>query len=306
MLQEMRRQTLSLSGTSDPLVQGFLLAIDAWSYDAAAELCLEGWISSCLSPSALVPVVCRHVRFTVDVCQWSSAGDAETHFYHRLARLLDAIGPARSTPDELLRRIESFGQVSCWLKVAGDAKAEVLKDAIGRRPPGAGECTLELGAFVGYSAIRFAGQVLALRGSRDFCGVSLEIDPVHAAVSRHHLDRASLSGHAEIWVGQLQDTMSRTVEAFGWDSFAFIFMDQRGTTFHEDLAQLERLHALAASSQSTADNTVKPGSPIYLWHVVVGATDIFATSLWSVPEFALDTIEDWQAVSVVLGRRHIS
>ena len=92
--------------------------------------------------------------------------------------------------------------------------------------------------------------------------MSLEIDPIHVAVSRHHLDRALLSLHAEIWVGQLQDTMARVVEAFGANCLAFIFMDQRGTTFHEDLAKLEGMTTIAPLANTTADNTLKPGSPV--------------------------------------------
>lgn len=132
-------------------------------------------------------------------------------------------------------------------------------------------------------------------------GVSLEIDPIHVAVSRHHLDRAKLSGTAEIWVGQLQDTMPRVSEALGAGSLAFVFMDQRGTTFHEDLTQLERIAGMATESHSTADNTVKPGSPVYLWHVVVGSSQSFDTALWAMSEFALEEIEDWQAVSFLRG-----
>eukprot|EP00445_Apocalathium_hangoei_P087530 CAMPEP_0204216294 /NCGR_PEP_ID=MMETSP0361-20130328/78063_1 /ASSEMBLY_ACC=CAM_ASM_000343 /TAXON_ID=268821 /ORGANISM="Scrippsiella Hangoei, Strain SHTV-5" /LENGTH=415 /DNA_ID=CAMNT_0051181139 /DNA_START=13 /DNA_END=1260 /DNA_ORIENTATION=- len=305
LLAKMHQSATEPGGTTDALVRGFLLAVDAWRHDAAQEMRLHAWISATLPPSALTRAACR-MSVSIDMHHISPQCESRNPFYQRLARLLDVTSTAPCSAEGVLREIECFGHVSSWLKVAGDSKAEVLACAIERRPPLRGECTLELGAFVGYSAIRFARQVSALRGGLDLCGISLEIDPIHVAVSRHHLDRASLSTRAEIWVGQLQDTMFRAVEVLGCESIAFVFMDQRGTTFHEDLAQLERMQALAAASQCTADNTLKPGSPVYLWHVAVGAACSFSTSLWSMSEFALEAIEDWQAVSLLRGSRENS
>ena len=57
----------------------------------------------------------------------------------------------------------------------------------------------------------------------------------------------------------LQDTMPRVLEVIGATSTVFVFMDQRGTTFHEDLQQLELLLAMAPVAHVTADNTLKPG-----------------------------------------------
>mmetsp|Transcript_2774 Transcript_2774/g.5008 ORF Transcript_2774/g.5008 Transcript_2774/m.5008 type:complete len:417 (-) Transcript_2774:11-1261(-) len=303
LLEEFRRSALTPGGISDPLVRSILLAIDAWRGDVISEIRLESWISSSLPTSALSDIVSRAVQVTPEASRMAWEETRSNHFYRRLARLLEATAEADSTPEGILLCIESFGSVSSWLKVAGEAKAEVLADTISRRCPNHGESTLELGAFVGYSAIRFARQVALLRGKGEggLGGASLEIDPIHVAVSRHHLDRAKLAGAAEIWVGQLQDTMPRVSEALGAGSLAFVFMDQRGTTFHEDLAQLERIAVMATESHSTADNTVKPGSPVYLWHVAVGASQSFDTVLWAMSEFALEEIEDWQAVSLLRG-----
>jgi len=311
LLAAFRRSVLSLDGTADPLVHGFLLAIAGWQANAAGECGLEAAISASLPPGALRGAVCPLATAAAGL---AAAGaprergveEAKGPLYRRLARLLEATAAAGGGAEDVLRSIESFGHVSSWLKVAGGSKAAVLAGALGRRAPLAGEVALELGAFVGYSALRFARQLTTLNRCNDHgrlgaClgGISLEIDPVHAAVSRHHVDLAGLAGAAEIWVGQLQDTMPRTVEACGADSLAFVFMDQRGTTFHEDLAGLECLSAMAPLAHVTADNTVKPGAPVYLWHVVVGARGNFLTELWALEEFALDAIEDWQSVSLL-------
>lgn len=281
-------------GARDPLVFSLLLAAEAWRGRSVHELALETALASFL-PGALPLVVSVRVRPTL------CAELPEQHFYRRLARLVDATDGTAGRAEELLRRIEDFGHVSSWLKVAGDDKAEVLADALARLPPQLGECILELGCFVGYTAARFALQLTGQRPpSAGLSGVSLEIDPVHVAVSRYHLDLARLSPVAEVWVGQLQDTMAKAPESLGSHGIGLVFMDQRGTTFHEDLAQLECLHAPAALSHITADNTVKPGSPIFLWHLCSGILQHrFLTQLWSMPEFALADIEDWQAVALL-------
>lgn len=307
MIGEFERSAQSsVCGQSDALVYSMLLAIHVWQGDGLVEVVLESWVSATLTPSILTSVVSCILPATLTLSNGSSKSESANPLYQRLARLMDVTEALPSTPEDVLRRIEAFGHVSSWLKVAGDAKAEVLADAIDRRPLQRHECTLELGAFVGYSAIRFAGQTSATREPRGLCGVSLEIDPVHVAVSRRHLAQAKLSSVAEVWVGQLQDTMPRAGEALGELCLAFTFMDQRGTTFHEDLMLLERMPALAPISHVTADNTVKPGSPVFIWHVALGASQRFCTQLWSVPEFALASIEDWQSVSLVLGDQELA
>lgn len=303
MMGAFDRSAQSVCGPSDALVYSMLLAINVWQGHGLVEYVLESWVSATLTPSILTNVVCCVLPATLMRSNDFSKSESANPFYQRLARLVDVTEDLPSTPQDVLRRIEAFGHVSSWLKVAGDEKAEVLADAIKRRPLHCHECTLELGAFVGYSAIRFAGQTSSIRKPRSLCGVSLEIDPVHVAVSRRHLAQAKLSNVAEVWVGQLQDTMPRVGEVLGERCLAFTFMDQRGTTFHEDLMLLERMPALAPISHVTADNTVKPGSPVFIWHVALGASRRFRTQLWSMPEFALVSIEDWQSVSLLLGDR---
>eukprot|EP00747_Dinoflagellata_sp_TGD_P120370 gnl/TRDRNA2_/TRDRNA2_173224_c0_seq2.p1 gnl/TRDRNA2_/TRDRNA2_173224_c0~~gnl/TRDRNA2_/TRDRNA2_173224_c0_seq2.p1 ORF type:complete len:358 (-),score=41.71 gnl/TRDRNA2_/TRDRNA2_173224_c0_seq2:14-1087(-) len=302
MLLEFTDSVLSC-GLADPLVCGMLLSVDAWNHHADAALCLESAMSATLLHGHLANVVSCIGPQRLPPSSASRVQSEESPFHRRLARLLDITAGRAGSPDEILSRIESFGSVCSWLKIAGETKAAVLADAIDRRLPGTGECTLEFGAFVGYSAIRFAQQVSRRR--HDECilitGVSLEIDPIHVAISRHHLDCAGLSTAGEVWVGQLQDTMPRVLEAIGATSTAFVFMDQRGTTFHEDLQQLELLAAMAPVAHVSADNTLKPGAPEFLWHVAIGALTSFNTGLWTMSEFALETIEDWQAVSLTLG-----
>mmetsp|Transcript_111100 Transcript_111100/g.309399 ORF Transcript_111100/g.309399 Transcript_111100/m.309399 type:complete len:181 (-) Transcript_111100:115-657(-) len=79
-------------------------------------------------------------------------------------------------------------------------------------------------------------------------------------------------------------------------------MDQRGTSFHEDLQQLELLHVLGVESRVLADNCLKPGAPFFVWHVT--SSGIYNTMIWTVPEFASEEIEDWMVVCKYDGMPH--
>lgn len=198
--------------------------------------------------------------------------------------------------------MEGFGRgVGQWLKVAGGDKADVTEAALRARGrlPGY-EVSTEFGAFVGYSGIRFAVLVLAARGHGAAAspgGVSFEVDPVHAAVARHFVDLAGLARGAEVWLGLLQDTVALLPERTGEASETFGFMDQRGTTFHEDLELLERMRLLPPHAAITADNVNKPGAPVFLWHLTRCPQLASSTVLWSLREFASEAVEDWQAAA---------
>lgn len=148
----------------------------------------------------------------------------------------------------------------------------------------------EFGTFVGYTAVRLAGW-FASPGAcpRSF---SLEVDPVHQALSRRLLALAGLARRAEVWAGQVRDLLPRLVEELGIRSCVFTFADHRGTRFHEDFAGLARVCGPAVGLQAVADNVLNPGGPVFAWGLRTAAY----ARLWSLPEFLSPDKEDWMAV----------
>ncbi|CAK9053923.1 unnamed protein product [Durusdinium trenchii] len=221
----------------------------------------------------------------------------------------------RITADWVLKEIDKFAQgLGKWLKVAGDDKAEILKHSIGSRPLTEHKTMVEFGSFVGYTATRMGravelcyekgyadGSILfedsRLQGANRI--TSMEIDPVHACIARHVLDMSRLSHIVEVWIGQVKDLIPRLIEEHGEMSLNMVFMDQRGTTFHDDLSQLEELSLMFPNCRIVADNCVKPGSPVYCWHTTV--SERYKTTNYSLNEFLESTIEDWQVVCDYLG-----
>lgn len=308
---------------ADALAHGLVLSDAAWRMSALEDAGLHLALGHSLPDCAL-----RELFWPMQLKTTSRLRPAIFatlhHSYRKLSRCVDhvagavAVEAASSRTSgaaerglRVLRCIEGFAQdIGQWLKVAGGDKARVTEAALQQAMAAAsdlggssGLAFVEFGAFVGYSTIRFA--LCALQGSgvagdaaltsRRLLGASFEVDPVHAAVARHFLDLAGLASYAEVWLGLLQDALPLVPERTGEASAQFIFMDQRGTTFHEDMEQIERLRLLPPGSSIAADNVLKPGAPVFLWNLAQSCC--FHSTLWSMGEFASEAIEDWQAIA---------
>jgi len=294
---------------SDALVHGMLLSIGEWRMAAPEERRLQFALGRGLPPCALRTLWLQGEGNTLPA---PMVFESLYHMYQKLSKCVDYVA-AGTRPflgaAHVLKRIESYGQdLGQWLKIAGGDKARVTEDALERRGAEEHEISAEFGAFVGYSGIRFARCILSsaapvaarsgissLSHHRGLAGCSLEVDPIHVSVARHFIDLAGLSSWAEVWLGLLQDTLAVIPERAGERAMAFSFMDQRGTTFHTDLAHIEKMRLLPIYAAATADNVNKPGAPILLWHLT--RTSSFDTVLWSMGEFASEYIEDWQSVA---------
>lgn len=232
------------------------------------------------------------------------------HLETRILEMEAMNGLHRVSAEWVLREIDKFSQgLGKWLKVAGDDKAEILRHSMYSRPLTEFKTMVEFGAFVGYTACRMGraveltyekgyadGSILFEDSRLQGCNrvTTMELDPIHACIARHVVDIARLSHVVEVWIGQVKDLIPRLLEEHGDLNINMVFMDQRGTTFHDDLSQLEELRLMHPGCRLVADNTVKPGAPVYCWHTTV--SDCYTTVNYSLHEFLETTIEDWQVV----------
>jgi len=155
---------------------------------------------------------------------------------------------------------------------------------------------VELGAYVGYSGLRLAGAVGAQRIHNEAWRVtSLEVDPIHVCIARHLLNIGGRASLAEVRTGQVRDLLPRIMDEVGEHSIGLLFMDHRGTRFHEELYILERQVSLSVQMDTIADNVLHPGAPIFLWEETQPRARRCA-DIWSLPEFGSEgMIEDWMA-----------
>merc|ERR1712217_913558 len=132
---------------------------------------------------------------------------------------------------------------------------------------------------------------------------SLEVDPLHVRIARHMLHLGERSGLAEVRTGQVRDLISRIVDEVGEISAGLVFMDHRGTRFHEELRLFERHCMLSAQMDTICDNVLHPGAPVFLWEETRPKV-ARAAVVWSLPEFGGEgCIEDWMAFERYEPRR---
>eukprot|EP00439_Symbiodinium_sp_Y106_P073510 s644_g13.t2 len=105
-------------------------------------------------------------------------------------------------------------------------------------------------------------------------------------------------------IGHSKDILPRLGKLDGDQKFAFVFMDQKGSRFHEalgnwDLKLLADRDQLCDGAVVVADNVLKPGAPIFLYLLAEAAKrGESATEIVELQEFAMPA-EDWMSVSTL-------
>lgn len=217
--------------------------------------------------------------------------------YAKEIRLLQHVfrTAVRGKPNTVCDAIEKFGEGVLrgqWLKVAGAGKVPVLQACVQAAPPGG--FVLEIGAYCGFSSSKLAQAV------PDAHITTLEVDPVHVIISRNIHQFGGLQQQIDVWTGHSKDILSRLSGRYGGPGnllYSVAFFDQKGSRYDEDLTTLERLGMLYPGSVCVADNVLKPGAPILLWHVGQSGPGGYHAQVVSMREFAMPA-EDWMSVSV--------
>jgi catechol O-methyltransferase len=137
----------------------------------------------------------------------------------------------------------------------GDEKGAILdKEVIAKSPM----LALELGGYCGYSAIRIAR--LMPEGSRF---ISLEINPLFAAIATKLIELAGLSHKVQVIVGAAADSMAKLAET-SQGQVDFVLIDHWKDRYLPDAQALLASGLLRDGAVLFADNVVFPGAPDYL------------------------------------------
>ncbi|CAK9066507.1 unnamed protein product [Durusdinium trenchii] len=218
-------------------------------------------------------------------------------FHYKEASVLETVVREARAGDvtSVHAAIENVGLKEVWLKIAGGEKACVIDNVIAKQRP---KLILEFGTYVGYTSTRMALQVDAWGGKV----VTMEMDPVNVTSlkeveARNHIEMAGLSHAVMVQLGHSDDAVQMVLEKFGAHSVDMVFMDQRGTAFHDDLKTLERLNLMAENAVVIADNVLKPGAPYHVWRI--STLPHYATDIIDLREFGSAPVEDWMTVSWV-------
>ncbi len=162
--------------------------------------------------------------------------------------------------DHAIQLIDEFGYRQSFLMNVGDEKGEILDAAL--RRSGA-KRVLEVGAYVGYSALRIARQLPS-----DGRVYSVEFSAANAAIARRIIEHAGMGDRSTIVVGHLGDggkTLAHLREKCGFapGTLDFVFLDHDKDVYVSDLLLLLDTGWLHPGSVVVADNVRFPGAPEY-------------------------------------------
>ncbi|KAI0547363.1 catechol O-methyltransferase [Xylaria curta] len=167
----------------------------------------------------------------------------------------------RGNPQKILDAIDEFGRTRKYLMNIGEYKSKTVMDLIKARKP---QVMVELGGYVGYSAIAFA---TALREAGGTTYYSIEKNPEFGKVITKLVDLAGLSDMVEVVVGSSSDSL-RQLHADGTLPYIdLLFLDHYKPLYTDDLKICEELGLIKIDTILAADNVIKPGNPPYLEYV---------------------------------------
>lgn len=143
----------------------------------------------------------------------------------------------------------------------GHDKGTIVADLIAEVKP---QVMVELGGYIGYSALLFSDAVRKAGGKRYF---SLERNPEFAAVIMSLVDLAGLADVVKVVVGSSAESIKRLHTAGAIDHIDLMFLDHYKPAYTTDLKLCEHLGLVTPGTVLAADNVIKPGNPPYLEYV---------------------------------------
>lgn len=166
----------------------------------------------------------------------------------------------RGHPKRVLAAIDDYCQKFNPLINVGPTKGPFITNLIAQRKP---SVMIELGGYIGYSAILF-GAAVRENGGKRF--LSLENNPEMAAVANQLVELAGLRDTVQILVGSSSDLLVEIISEQKYiQRVEMLFLDHWQDLYLPDLWLLEQLDVLVpGTSVLLADNVIMPGAPKYL------------------------------------------
>jgi len=167
----------------------------------------------------------------------------------------------RNSPKNVLAAIDEYGRTKKYLMNVGEDKGKIVTDIIAEVKPAV---MVEVGAYVGYSAILFADASRRAGGKVYYC---LEHNPEFAAVVASLVNLAGLSDFVKVIVGGASDSFTRLKKEGIFTHIDLLFLDHLKPLYGPDLRLAEELGVVGEGTVLCADNVIWPGAPEYLEYV---------------------------------------
>lgn len=174
----------------------------------------------------------------------------------------------KNSPEKVLEAIDEYADSVGGIMIVGEEKGQLIIEEMRKACP---LLMLELGCYVGYSAILFGNELRKLneptKVAKKARYISFELNPEFAKISREIIDLAGLSDIVEIIVGKAGDTLpdfeQRLSKEGDYTAADFVFIDHWKDMYIPDLRVLESLSLIYPGTVICADNIFIPGAPEY-------------------------------------------
>ncbi|KAF3761854.1 S-adenosyl-L-methionine-dependent methyltransferase [Cryphonectria parasitica EP155] len=218
---------------------------------------------------------------SIDTIKYPSLGkvDAEDDDYvefgdGREARVLEFlqnhpfVSDLRGNPSKVLAAMDEFSAQEDFLISVGSDKERLLTGILAAEAP---KVLVELGGYLGYSAILFADAMKRAnpQGSPPPVVWSFEFSQEFADVAAKIIELAGLSESIKIVVGPADESIRRLKEEgkLATAGVDVLFLDHVEDLYVQDLKVCEELGLLKPGALILADNVVRPGAPEYVKYV---------------------------------------
>jgi len=166
---------------------------------------------------------------------------------------------AQGDAGAVIAAFDAFGEYYPMYK-CGDEKGQILERLVKQVQP---KVVLELGSFLGYSAIRIARTLPP--GAKL---ITIEAKKENAAVATQAIARAGYADRVQVLDGRLAaDALPEVSRLLKGGSVDMIYLDHFKDCYLPDLKQMEAQGLLHANTMVVADNVVYPGAPGFLEYV---------------------------------------
>jgi catechol O-methyltransferase len=163
----------------------------------------------------------------------------------------------RGHPQKVIDLIHEFEKEYRLINV-GPEKGKIVTKLIDEVKP---KTMIELGCYVGYSAILFGDAVRRNGGERY---LSLELNPEFAAIANMLIELAGLRDFVRIIVGRSDVSLHKLITSGDVKKVELLFIDHYKPAYTTDVKLCEQLGAIVPGSVLAADNVIYPGNPPYL------------------------------------------
>lgn len=170
------------------------------------------------------------------------------------------IDDIRGHPQKVLDLIDEFAKDDPLITV-GAPKGKIVTDLIKEIKP---KTMIELGCYIGYSAILF-GEAVRRNGGERY--LSLELNPEFAAIANKLIELAGLREFVQIIIGRSDTSLDKLHKSGQLKKIELMFIDHYKPAYTTDLKLCEHLGIIQPGSVLAADNVIYPGNPPYLAYV---------------------------------------